>query len=210
MRKIINILTLCAFLFAIPANAQEMRGIFLEMPDSIVPLLTQNNRADCVDFLDAKMRARVTNKFDGHSELMQLTADYLKMQLTGHTFLQMKLLPRSSGDTIICMINTVCAEARDSRIRFYTKEWQEIKPATAMFKKPMIKDFFTVGESLDKILQIADIYLVEYSFSPTETTMQANYTMPAYMSRADSAFVTKNMHLIEDQWTGKTFEQREK
>ena len=210
MRKIINILTLCAFLFTAHSNAQDMRGIFIEMPDSIIPLLTQSNRADCVDFLDAKMRARVTNRFDGHSELLQLTPDYLKMQLTGHTFLQMKLLPRSSGDTIICMINTVCAEARDSRIRFYTKEWQEISSTAEFFKKPMIKDFFAAGESLDKILQIADIYLVELTLSPTETTMQANYTMPAYMSRADSAFVTKNMHLIEYQWTGKTFEQREK
>ena len=205
MKKFIYILFL-TFVFATQTNAQEMRTIFVEMPDSIIPLLTQSNRADCIDFIDAKMKARVTNRFDGHSELLQLTPDYLKMQLTGHTFLQMKLLPRSSGDTIICMINTVCAEARDSRIRFYTKEWQEISPATALFKKPMIKDFFTIDKSLEKILQIADIYLVELTMSPTEATIQANYTMPAYMSRADSAFVTKSMHPIVYRWTGKAFE----
>lgn len=210
MRKIINILTLCAFLFVTQTNAQEMRDIFIEMPDSIIPLLTQSNRADCVDFLDAKMRARVTNKFDGHSELLQLTSDYLKMQLTSHTFLQMKLLPRSSGDTIICMVNTVCAEARDSRIRFYTKKWQEVKPTTELFKKPTIKDFFIAGPSLEKILRTADIYLVELTLSPEATAMQANYTMPAYMSRTDSAFVTKSMHPIVYQWTGKIFEAIEK
>ena len=65
MRKAVYILTLCALLFVTHTNAQEMRDIFVEMPDSIIPLLTQSNRADCVDFLDAKMRARVTNKFDG-------------------------------------------------------------------------------------------------------------------------------------------------
>ncbi|MBE6303066.1 MAG: DUF3256 family protein [Bacteroidales bacterium] len=209
MRKIIYILFLM-FAFAAQTNAQEMRTIFVEMPDSIIPLLTKSNRADCVDFLDAKMKARVTNRFDGHSELLQLTPDYLKMQLTGHTFLQMKLLPRSSGDTIICMINTVCAEACDSRIRFYTKKWQQITPAEKLLQKPMIKDFFTPGDPLEKILQIADIYLVELKLFPLVKTMQASYTMPAYMSRKDSAFVTKNMHLIEYQWTGKTFEQREK
>lgn len=208
MRKIIYILTILAF--ATQTNAQEMRTIFTEMPDSIIPLLTHSNRADCVDFLDAKMRARVTNRMDGDSELLQLTPDYLKMKLTDHTFLQMKLLPRSSGDTIICMINTVCAEANDSRIRFYTKKWQAINPATKLFKKPYIKDFFTADGSLEKILRITDIYLVELTLSPSETTMQASYTMPAYMSRKDSTFVTKNMHPIEYRWTGKTFEKTNK
>ncbi len=205
MRKFIYILTIFTFV-AITTNAQEMRTIFTEMPDSIIPLLTHSNRADCVDFLDAKMRARVTNRLDGHSELLQLTPDYLKMKLTGHTFLQMKLLPRSTGDTIICIINTVCAEACDSRIRFYTKEWKKISPDARLFKRPSIKEFFTTSDSLNEILRIADMYLVELTLSPSGTTMQASYTMPAYMSRNDSIFVTKNMHPIEYRWTGKAFE----
>ena len=210
MRKIVYILMFLAFAASAQTNAQQMRTIFTEMPDSIIPLLTHSNRADCVDFLDAKMRARVTNRLDGHSELLQLTPDYLKMKLTAHTFLQMKLLPRSSGDTIICMINTVCAEANDSRIRFYTKKWQEIIPTATLFKKPQIKDFFAAGDSLEKILRIADIYLMELTLSPSATTMQANYTMPAYMSRTDSIFVTKSIHPIEYRWTGKTFEKTNK
>lgn len=206
MKKYIYILSLLTYLFTSPAKAQEMRTIFIEMPDSVIPLLTHSNRADCVDFLDAKMRARVTNRLDGHSELLQLTTDYLKMQLTDHTSLQMKLLPRTSGDTIICMIKTVCAEACDSRIQFYTKKWQQISPCTKLFKKPRIKDFFTNDNSLEKILRIADMYLVELTLSPLQTTIKANYTMPAYMSHEDSTFVTKSMHPIEYQWTGKRFE----
>ena len=210
MRKIIYIFTFLMIVFAKQTKAQEMRKIFVEMPDSIIPLLTQSNRADCVDFIDAKMRARVTNRLDGHSELLELTPDYLNIKLTSHTSMQMKLLPCLSGDTIICMINTVCAEACDSRIRFYTKEWQQINPPTELFKKPMIKDFFTAGDSLEKILQISDIYLVGLTLSPSGTTMQANYTMPAYMSRNDSIFVTKSIHPIEYRWTGKAFEAIEK
>lgn len=210
MRKIVYILMFLAFAASAQTNAQQMRTIFTEMPDSIIPLLTHSNRADCVDFLDAKMKARVTNRLDGQSELLQLTPDYLKMKLTKHTQLQMKLLPRSSGDTIICMVNTVCAEANDSRVRFYTKEWQEITPATKMFRKPLTREFFAVGDSLEKILKIADIFLVELTLSPENATMQANYTMPAYMTSSDSAFVTKSMRPINYRWTGKTFEKTEK
>ena len=77
-------------------------------------------------------------------------------------------------------------------------------------KKPQIKEFFTASDSLEKILLIADIYLVELTLSPESTTMQANYTMPSYMTRSDSLFVTKSMHPIKFHWTGKAFEQTEK
>ena len=117
----------------------------------------------------------------------------------------MKLLPVAGGDTIICMINTVRAEAADSRIRFYDKEWKELKPATRFFTAPAIKEFFTVNERSDKRLLMADIYLVELILSPDATTLQAKYTMPAYMSGADSAFVAGGMHDIKYHWNGKKF-----
>lgn len=205
MKKLINILFVAILLFAAKAEAQNMRTIFLEMPDSILPLLTSTNRADCTDFIEAGMKARVTNRFDGHSELLELTTDYLKMKMTSHTELQMKLLPISNGDTIICMINTVCAEACDSHIRFFTKGWKELKPTTKFFTAPAIKEFFTVNERSDKRLLMADIYLVELILSPDATTLQAKYTMPAYMSGADSAFVAGGMHDIKYHWNGKKF-----
>lgn len=205
MKKLINILFVAILLFAAKAEAQNMRTIFLEMPDSILPLLTSTNRADCVDFLEAGMKAEVTNLLDGRSSLQKLTPDYLKMKTTSHSEMQMKLLPRSGGDTIICMINTVRAEAADSRIRFYDKEWKELKPTTKFFTAPAIKEFFTVNERSDKRLLMADIYLVELILSPDATTLQAKYTMPAYMSGADSAFVAGGMHDIKYHWNGKKF-----
>ena len=203
MKRIIYIIVA---LFAIHCvEAQNMRTLFLEMPDSIAPLLTRTNRADCVDFLEAGMKAEVTNLLDGRSSLQKLTPDYLKMKTTSHSEMQMNLLPRSGGDTIICIINTVRAEAADSRIRFYDKEWKELKPTSKFFTAPAIKEFFTVNERSDKRLLMADIYLVELILSPDATTLQAKYTMPAYMSGADSAFVAGGMHDIKYHWNGKKF-----
>ena len=50
---------------AIPMLAQNMRSVFISMPDSITPLLTKVNKEDCVDFLDSNMKAEVKNRFDG-------------------------------------------------------------------------------------------------------------------------------------------------
>lgn len=204
MRKCVYILIF--FLAFVPAvRAQEMRTVFVGMPDSIQPVLTADNRADCVDFLDAGMSARVSNRLEGKSELLQLTADYLRMKITTNSEMQMKLLPCASGDTLICMVNTVCAEARDSRIRFYTKKWLEVKNIGKIFLRPSIMDFFPIDTLLEKKMEIADIELIEYILSPAEPTLTARYTMPSYMSRKDSAFVAKGMHDIVFRWNGKAF-----
>lgn len=42
------------FFFLTPLRAQEAKTLFVNMPDSLLPLLTSVNRADCIDFLEVK------------------------------------------------------------------------------------------------------------------------------------------------------------
>ena len=116
MKKFIITLTMLAAIIG-KATAQDMRKLFIEMPAQMTPLMTENDRRDCIDFVDAGMRASITNRLDGKSELKVITKDYLHMQTSQSSSMQIKLLPHSpSGDSIICIINTVCAEACDSRM----------------------------------------------------------------------------------------------
>ena len=91
-------------------SAQDMRTVFLNAPDGIFPLLSGNDRADLVDYIEAGMTAKVTNRLDGTTVLHELEADYLKLATTASSDVQLKLLP-FQGDTVICMIKTVKAEA---------------------------------------------------------------------------------------------------
>ena len=45
--------------FTSQASAQDLmiRDVFKQMPDSLMPYLSQNNRLDFIDFLDANMKA---------------------------------------------------------------------------------------------------------------------------------------------------------
>ena len=52
---------------ALFAQAQDARTVFINMPDSLMPLLTKVNREDCIDFLDSKMRAQVKNVITSYS-----------------------------------------------------------------------------------------------------------------------------------------------
>ena len=55
--------------------AQNMKSVFVAMPDSVTPLLTKVNREDCIDFLDSNMKAVVKNRFGNVAEMKVLTDD---------------------------------------------------------------------------------------------------------------------------------------
>ena len=67
-------------------QAQKMRDVFAAMPDSVLGIMTKNNRLDCIDFIENTMAAKVHNRFDGDTELKALTVDYLELQLTNEAF----------------------------------------------------------------------------------------------------------------------------
>ena len=67
MRKVLLIVV--SVLCGISASAQDMKSVFIAMPDSITPLVTKVNKEDCVDFLDSNMKAEVKNRFDGTAEM---------------------------------------------------------------------------------------------------------------------------------------------
>ena len=66
-------------------QAQEAKTLFVNMPDSLSPLLTKVNREDCIDFLESKMKAQVENRFGKKSEMTDLSKDYIRMQMSAQS-----------------------------------------------------------------------------------------------------------------------------
>lgn len=183
-------------------SAQDMRSVFLNAPDAVFPLLSKSYRADLVDFIEAGMKAKVTNKLDGVSVLEELGHDYLKLATTASSSIQLKLLP-FRDDTVICAVRTVKAEAADSRILFYDKEWRALDGE--MFHYPFISDFFVSPEAAVDNIAACDIYLVSLTLSASDNTLVAEYTMPAYMDIDAVAKVKPLLHKIVYRWNGECF-----
>lgn len=104
-----------------------MRDVFKQMPNSIVPYLTENNRLDFIDFIDSNMKAEVTNAFGGKSEMQKLTADYLSLHLNAAASIEMRLLdvkePVDSVTRIVCLVSTLGSDVRESKVAFYSLKW---------------------------------------------------------------------------------------
>lgn len=187
MKRILLLLLVVAGM--LPAMAQNMKTVFVSMPDSIAPLLTKVNKEDCIDFLDSGMKAEVSNRFGNVAEMKALTGDYVLMQMTPHSTLEMRLLPVNDSTKVVCVVKTVCASACDSEIHFFNTSWKEKLEASDYLQLPEAGDFFLPKDSLlqeeELIRKKADMTLMKASLSPDEATLTFEYTTPAYLNEED-------------------------
>ena len=171
----------------VSSQAQEAKTLFINVPDSLCPLLTKVNREDCIDFLSSKMKAQVENRFGQKSEMTDLSKDYIRMQMTPETTWQMKVLALNDTTNVICTVATACAPACDSSIRFYTTDW---KPLTAdsFITLPVMNDFLLTPDStaiyeFDEASRSADILLMKVDMNKENTELAVTLSTPDYMSK---------------------------
>lgn len=141
IKRIFFILVLCAFVHDM-ARAENLRTLFINMPDSILPTLTRSERMDFLDYMDSGMKARVRNKLGGESVMTAFSDQSLTVMTSQSGRMEMVLFPRKKGENLICIIKTVTARYDDSRLSFYTENWEPV-PADDLIKLPLFDDYLT-------------------------------------------------------------------
>lgn len=164
MRISVIVFMLLGFCCNISAQQMKMRDVFAQAPDSIFPLLTKNNKLDCIDFIENKMRARVKNKFDTYSELTTLTDDFLRIQISEKSSAEMKLV----NDTLLCVVKTYYGPGADSKVYFYNTKWQ---PVSYNLERPKADDFFQPGADGEVCGLLRQLPLIKATLSPNDTTL---------------------------------------
>ena len=120
--------------FTSQASAQDLmiRDVFKQMPASLLPTISENNRLDMLDFMDSKMKAEVKNRLGGTSEMTALTDSTLTIRMSNALQVDMLLLESgssaSSDKEIICLIETFGCDSLslESTVRYFTTSWQPI------------------------------------------------------------------------------------
>lgn len=182
MRKAILTISFILSFFAV--QAQEAKALFDSIPESILPLLSSVNRADFIDFLESKMKAEVKNKFEGTSEMTDLTDDYIRIKLTERTTWEMKVLPQNDSTKIVCVVSTACGPVCDSRVSFFTTNWKKI-PVSDYIEFPVMDDYFQLTDSarLDDYTiyrNKMDMLLATAALSKEADTLTFTLTTPQY------------------------------
>lgn len=176
MLKKIVVLLIGIMGMAAGGNAQTMKDVFLAMPDSVLPLLSKDNRADFIDFLASKMQARVKNAYNENSYMDTLTIDYTHIRLTPASDVSLKLLPLTDSTKVICMVHTFRSDASESKISFYDKNWR-LLDGRNVISFPTTADFLldNGSDSLKTVKDKLEIPMIVASLSPSTTDLTFTY-----------------------------------
>ena len=186
MKRLLYTLLLLVVVGVHVSARTPMRGWLAAMPDSVMPLLTRNNRLDFIDFYDAKMEAVVTNRLEGKSSMTALTDDFVQISYTKSTDVAMKLLPVNDSTDILCLVTTVKALADDSRIAFYDAQWRPLD-AASYITEPSMDDFRSTlqGDSAQWVWDKMDIFFRTYRLDAESSELKCVLTTPDYLSKED-------------------------
>lgn len=181
----------------------KAKDVFATAPDSIFPLLTTNNRLDCIDLIENNMKATVKNKLEQKAEMTTLTDSYLQIKPSEKSVVEIKML----NDSVFCLINTCLGPAPDSRISFFTSDW---KPYAMTFPTPHASDFWTsVPDSLARDASFAqrsleDLLLIQISADKENTELTLTI-QTSELSGKEKEIAQKYVQPLRYRWTGKGF-----
>ena len=127
-----------------PAKAQvAMADAFRQMPDSLLPSLTRNNRLDLVDFCEAKMMSVVKNRLDEEVEMTALASDSLSLRMSPALRVDMKLCSTTeaydSCHQVIAVMHTYFLtdnRGQETALQFYTLRWRPLPFLPGLLRLP--------------------------------------------------------------------------
>ena len=161
MRNIFLSLLLALSISGMAENVQ-IRDVFRQMPDSILPTLSVNNRLDMIDFMDSHMKAEVTNLLEGKSEMTALGEDSITIRVSDALNISILLLNTTElideSNQVVCLVQTYGTDflSLNSKIEFYTIQWQKLSHMPQLSETDKLRI-----SSLDKktILNFMDVIL---------------------------------------------------
>ena len=160
-------------------SALTLRQVLADMPDSILPLYTKNDRLDFIDFIDNNMKAEVKNRLGELTLMTVLTDDFCHINMAEGSTIEMKVL----NDSTFCVVNSVKASGWDSDIRVYKSDWTEI-PASRFYDLPAVGEFIPQPEGMGAVqyrnlLNRAETPLYHMEFHEGTTDLTVTYSTSA-------------------------------
>ena len=163
------------------------RKVFENLPAPPLEVLKKTTRLDMLDYWDADSIYEARNVLDGVSSLASVTPDYLRVNITPVSTLEIKLLPISKTDNVVMTLYTVGGKgtARDTSVAFYDTSLRPLD-GSRLFTAPELKRFFAIPKgsvvTMKEIEEAIPFATVVYKASAENNDIQARLTAGDYLS----------------------------
>ena len=192
-------LTLMITFNLIAVNAQEMRQLWIEMPDSIVPYLNKSLRTELADYVTMKMKPEVVNSLQDTTRIEKFTNNHIRVQLNNASKLEIKSLDNST----IALVQTWNGPIAESKLMLFSKEWK-LKPFEIDLTPVFEKHDSMLQQRYEDLLSMANITLCEFKLSESDNSLTIKFTVPLLSSndKTDMSNILKQRKL---NWNGAFF-----
>ena len=202
MRKLL--FGLCLAAMPITMMAQQVCKMWVNMPTSVAGALEKSGRQELLDLKQMKKAATIAGPLGERCSIDTLTADFLSVRMNDVYTLQMKMLPTSSGDSLLCLVQTYAGPQPESRIAFYSPDWKALSmPQMHLDVDLQRPDTMSEGD-FNKLQALFDPKLISFSLSPSSAELVVALS-PAAISEEEKANIKRLKLQNKLNWNGKTF-----
>lgn len=144
---------------------------FTTAPLKAMPLLTENDRLDMIDYFNSNMSNTTSNRYGGQSAITSLSPELITARLTDASECQLAILP-DGKEGLIALISTVKTPVPDSNMKIFSADWQRDLTAS-VFKAPVLTDWLTAEGKKHRaeVESTVPFLLVSYTYDPATTTL---------------------------------------
>ena len=197
---IFSCITFCGY-------GQKITDVFKTMPSDILPGFSEANRT----MLLVDTALKVIPYPLGNIEKINYTDSYLQLKTSDIGTFQLKLLTLVNNTKIICTIKTVCGDACDSNIRFYSTGWEKIDEKTLLpnVTKEIFFDPAKKGtDAYEYALSLLDIEPLSAAFRDGGDDLILTLNYEAYLSKENIAKIKPfiKQDFITLRWTKTAFQ----
>ena len=202
MRKLL--FGLCLAAMPITMMAQQVCKMWVSMPASVAGALEKSGRQELLDLKQMKKTAAIAGPLGERCSIDTLTADFLSVRMNDVYTLQMKMLPTSSGDSLLCLVQTYAGPQPESRIAFYSPDWKALSMPQMHLDVDLQRPDTMSEVDFNKLQALFDPKLISFSLSPSTAELVVALS-PAVISEEEKV----NIKLLKLQnklnWNGKIF-----
>lgn len=195
---------LCLVAMPVTMMAQQVRKMWVNMPTSIAGSLEKSTRQELLDLKEMKKKAVISGPLGEECSIDTLTADYLSARLSDVSTLQMKMLPTSSGDSLLCLVHTYAGPLLESSISFYTPDWKALPMPSMHLDVDLQRPDTMTQDDFSKLQALFDPKLISFTLSPSNKELVVALS-PVIISEEEKAHVKALILQGKLNWNGKTF-----
>lgn len=159
-----------------------MQQVWKDMPDSISGYLNKEKRGLMIEFYHVEVLGNVSNSLGGTSTIHFIDDRYCSVSMSNSMWMDMMLLPKSEGDTILCVVKTYKGPEPESVVDFYTLDWQknertELLPELRFDQLVERPDSMAVDD-FERLCSYFDPQLIGAVLSPEDCSLSFSLSMP--------------------------------